>query len=367
METLALHDLHSRAGASFGNLNGREIVSGYAGKDAYAAAHSSAALVDLSARQWLRITGEDRHSFLHGMCTNDIKGLPEGHTTYAALLTAKGAMVCDVRVWRRKEDLLLEVEPGLGPKVKDFLAKYLISEDAELEDVTEAWGLFGLYGPSAGAVLKAALGVEAPGENHFISASVSDPRGEGGVAPPLARVREVLVSGVALPLGGIELAAPVEGLATLDARLMEAGGPLGLERMGFDTLEVLRVEAGVPRYGQDMEDKTIPLEANLERALHYNKGCYIGQEVIARATFRGHMNRKLMGLLLGDGTPPLLSELRSGDKKVGWITSVVHSPAVRQNVALAYVHRDYLAPGTRLEVASGGTAEVQPLPFVKPS
>ena len=352
METLALHDVHQRSGAAFGALDGREVVLRYEGPDAYAAARSAAVLADLSARQWLRLTGEDRASFLHGMCTNDIKGLPEGRATYAALLTSKGAMVCDARVWKRQDDLLVDVEPGLGPKAKEFLDKYLISEDAEIHDVTPEWGLLGLYGPKAGAVLKAALGVDAPEMNRFVTVPF-----EG---------REVRVVGAELlSPGGVELAAPVEALAALDAKLMEAGASLGLVRIGFEALEVLRVEAGVPRYGQDMEDKTIPLEANLERAIHYNKGCYIGQEVIARATFRGHMNRKLMGLLLGEGAPAPLSELRSGEKKVGWITSVVRSPSAGQNVALGYVHRDFLEPGTKLEVVGGGTAEVRPLPFVK--
>jgi folate-binding protein YgfZ len=134
--------------------------------------------------------------------------------------------------------------------------------------------------------------------------------------------------------------------------------------VGQDVLEVLRVEAGWPRYGQDMVDTTIPLEANLTHAISYNKGCYIGQEVIARATFRGHMNRKLAGLLLGatEATPG--TELKKDGKKVGWLTSVVDSPRKAQRVALGYVHRDSLEPGTELTLAEGpATARVAPLPF----
>jgi folate-binding protein YgfZ len=112
-----------------------------------------------------------------------------------------------------------------------------------------------------------------------------------------------------------------------------------------------------------MTETTIPLEANLERAIHYQKGCYIGQEVIARATYRGQMNKKLVGLLLGDVAPDPNTELRANEKRVGRIVTVVRSERVGQNVALGYVHRDSLAPGTALEIASGGVATVCSLPF----
>ena len=130
------------------------------------------------------------------------------------------------------------------------------------------------------------------------------------------------------------------------------------------TLEVLRVEAGVPLFGADLTETTIPLEANLDRAIALNKGCYVGQEVIARATYRGHMNRKLAGLLLGAGAPVPGTELQLAGKKVGWVTSVVSSALRGQNVALGYVHKDSLAPGTALDLAGGGTATVAALPFV---
>jgi len=130
------------------------------------------------------------------------------------------------------------------------------------------------------------------------------------------------------------------------------------------TYEVLRVEAGVPKYGVDMTESTIPLEANLTKALHYQKGCYIGQEVIARATYRGHMNKGLKGLLLGDAEPERGSELRRGDKKVGFVTSVVRSVARGQNVALGYVHREAQESGTELDCA-GNKVVVADLPLAR--
>ena len=172
----------------------------------------------------------------------------------------------------------------------------------------------------------------------------------------------VLPSGLLLP--GVDLLVSVQGLEAVFTALLDTGSEEGLAPCGWEALEVLRVERGVPRYGADMDERTIPLEANLERALHYQKGCYIGQEVIARATFRGHMNRRLVGLLLGKAHPAPRTELFLGDKKVGFVTSVVHSERLGQEIALGYVHRDALEPGTALRLAGElGLATVQTLPF----
>jgi folate-binding protein YgfZ len=132
-------------------------------------------------------------------------------------------------------------------------------------------------------------------------------------------------------------------------------------------LDVARIEAGIPVYGRDMTPETLPIEANLEAAISYTKGCYIGQEVIARIEARGHVNRKLTGLLLhGDRLPEPGAKIVSPQREVGWITSVAFSPARQQNVALGYVRREVLAPGTRLEVHTPDStveATVEALPF----
>ncbi|RUO87087.1 aminomethyl transferase family protein, partial [Corallococcus sp. AB018] len=320
----------------------------------YGAARDAVALHDASYREILRITGEDRASFLHGMVTQEVKNLPVGSAAYAALITVKGAMVGDARILKREDDLLLDLEPGLGAKVREFLDKYLISEDAELHDGTPEWGWLKLLGPRTAQVLAAVPGgpSELPAPLSSRKASIAG--------------QEVLLLGTALPggLSGVDVLVPRAGLEAVWAALVQAGGAHGLKPLGFDALERVRVEAGVPRYGQDMVDTTIPLEANLTNAISYNKGCYIGQEVIARATFRGHMNRKLAGLLLGEKDVAPGTELRRGEKKVGWVTSVVTSPVKGQRVALGYVHRDSLEPGTELTLGEGaGTVTVAALPF----
>lgn len=282
-------------------------------------------MLDSSARELLRVTGEERSSFLHGMVTNDVEGLPVGGSCYAAMLTPKGAMVGDLRVLKRESDLVLDTGAGRRAALKDFLNKYLISEDAELVDAPEL-AVLGVVGPKAADVVArwpadAVLG-------RFVSL-----------------------------LGGVDVLVPRERVGELLALVAD------VPRLSRETVDVLRVEAGVPEFGVDMTESTIPLEANLDRAIHLQKGCYIGQEVIARATYRGQMNKKLMGLLLGDATPAAGTELRVGERKVGWLTTVVTSAAKGQAAALGYVHRDFLAPGTELDLASGGKAVVTALPM----
>lgn len=354
MEPLTLHFIHEQAGGRFTALGSREAVADYGDSEAeYRAAREAAALHDASYRELLRITGEDRASFLHGMVTQDVKGLPVGTAAYTALITAKGAMVGDARLLKREPDLLLDTEPGLGAKVLEFLEKYLISEDAELHEATAEWGLLRLLGPRTAEVLAGVLG----------TASFEPLAANASRTVSLAGAEVLLVGAPAFEKHGVDVFVPRGALEAVWKALVQAGGAHGLKPLGFQALELLRVEAGVPRYGQDMVDTTIPLEANLTHAISYNKGCYIGQEVIARATFRGHMNRKLAGLLLGEVDAAPGTELRKGEKKVGWITSVVRSPAQGQRVALAYVHRDHLDPGTELTLAEGPTVKVAALPF----
>ena len=345
MVPLPLHDRHASLGATFGELKGREVVTRVPGQDEDRALRTGAGLFDASAREVVRIGGPDRQSFLQGMVTQDVEGLPVGSVAEAALLTPKGAMVADARVVKRPEDFLLLTEPGYGPVVLGTLERYLISEDAELSDVTSSFGQLSVVGLEAEALVARVLelGSQAGGALRPFDAG-----GATGWALP---------QGLLLP--GVDLLVPVEALGAVLDRLLQAGAtPVGLS-----ALEVLRVERGTPRFGADMDEKTIPLEANLQRAIHYQKGCYIGQEVIARATFRGHVNRHLVGLRFTGPAPAPRTELFTGDRRVGWVTSVVESPRLG-TIGLGYAHRDVDQPGTELALA-GGTAKatIVPLPF----
>ena len=278
----------------------------------YRAATDGCAVFDASAREQLRVTGSEAVSFIQGMVTNDVEALAVGASCYAALLTVKGSMVGDARVLKRAGDLVIDTGPGRGAIVKAFLEKYLISEDAELHDAPE-FAVLSFLGPKAREVA-----AQLPNEGELVS-----------------------------PLGGVDLLIKRERLAEVLTSLAD------VPRLSAATLEVLRVEKLVPLFGVDMTEVTIPLEANLDHAINYKKGCYIGQEVIARATYRGQMNKKLVQLLVGDAAPERKAELKQGERKVGWITCVVKSVKHGQHLALGYVHRDFLVPGTRFELGAG--------------
>lgn len=288
----------------------------------YQAANDGCAAFDGSDREQLRITGPEAASFLQGMVTNDVEALPVGGSCYAAMLTVKGSMVGDARILKREHELVVDTGPGRGATVKAFLEKYLISEDCELHDAPEL-AVIGLVGPKA---LEVAAKI-----------------------PSDARVGELVSM-----LGGVDVVVKRAHLGAV----MEVLGDL--RRLSAATLEVLRVEKLVPLFGVDMTEVTIPLEANLDHAINYKKGCYIGQEVIARATYRGQMNKKLVQLLVGEAVPERKTELKQGERKVGWITSVVKSPKHGQHLALGYVHRDFLAPGTKFEMAGGAASIPSP-------
>jgi folate-binding protein YgfZ len=345
MVPLPLHDRHVSLGATFGDLRGREVVMAVPGRDEDRALRTGAGLFDASAREVVRVSGPDRQSFLQGMVTQDVETLASSSVADAALLTPKGAMVSDARVVKRPDDLLLLTEPGYGTVVQGTLERYLISEDAELSDATPAFGQLSVVGPEAESLAARVLALGAP------DGSALRPFDAGGVTA------WALPQGLLLP--GLDLLVPVEALGAVFDRLLRGGAT----PVGFTALEVLRVERGTPRFGADMDEKTIPLEANLQRAIHYQKGCYIGQEVIARATFRGHVNRHLVGLRFAGPAPAIRTELFTGDRRVGWVTSVVESPRLG-TIGLGYAHRDVDQPGTELALGGGATrATIAPLPF----
>jgi len=321
MEPLPLHDWHLARGAVLAELNGFEVVARSGDQAAeLRAALQGAAVVDWSARPALRVTGPDRLEFLHGMCTAEVKGLPPGGAAYAAFLTSKGAMVADGRLWNRGEDVVIDTEPGFLEPLRRYLEKHLVSEEAEVQAGAAEVAVVSVLGPGAGPVADAAAG--------------SLLRAQSPVPP------------------GIDLLVPREELQGLLERLLAAGAALA----GFETWERVRVDAGVPRHGQDMDERTIPLEAGLKRAISYDKGCYVGQEVIARATFRGQVNRRLVRLAFeGEPAPSPGVLLRSGEREVGHVTSVARALDDSGWIGLGYVYRD-LAEGKGPLALEGGRA-----------
>jgi tRNA-modifying protein YgfZ len=310
-------------------------------EQAYRALVDGVGLVDRSERGKLALTGGEAKAFLHGQVSNDIEGLEPGRGCYAAFLTHKGKMLGDLRVLDAGDELLLDCERAVLQDLFTMIRRYKLGRDVELHKRTLERGLLSLVGPGARA---AAGAPELPTVEHAHQA------GELAGAP---------VRLIATDLGVDVLcdAADTERVAAA----LAAAGAVPVEEA---EAEVRRVESGRPRYGVDLDDSVIPQEAGLnERAVSFTKGCYVGQETVARLFYRGKPNRHLRGLRLSapaaPGTP-----LRLGEKEVGRLGSVASSPA-HGPIALALVRRE-AAPGSVLDVGDGQvSAEVVDLPFAQ--
>lgn len=362
MNKLPLHQLHESLGASFIQQGEWLIPGSYGNKlGEYEAVRKNAGIADLSHRGKLRLSGKEHLKFLQGMLTNDVVKLPEGSGMYATILTVKGRVLSDMNVYRDEGSVFLDLEPGLNEKVGDLLKKFRLSYKADIEDLTTSLGLLSVHGPGAPGLVQELLGhgvAEMSERSHF-KADVD------GMEVTLVRVNRTGEDGYDLYVG-------TENLGNLWALLTGSGADSGLEPVGSEALEILGIEAGIPVYGRDMDEDTIPIEAGLWHALNFEKGCYVGQEVVARIKWRGHVNRHLMGFVIGGDELPLKDdEIFNDDKKIGRVTSSVFSPALGRPVALGYIRREFREPGTRVSIHTAGAqtlrAAVSELPFYKGS
>lgn len=305
--------------------------------DQYRALHHAAGVFPRIDRGRLLLSGEDRRSYLQGLLSNDIAALTAGTGCYATLLTAQGRMISDMRVFELGDGVLLDLEAGVTESVRAHLDMFVITEDVVVTNVTATTAQVGLYGPKADDILAS---VKAQGLVFLYELPSSD-----------------------LGIEGIDLVVASADSAGLMEALVEAGAVL-IDR---ETTDVTRIEAGIPRFLVDMDSTTIPLEAGIEdRAISLTKGCYVGQEVIIRVLHRGggRVAKKLVGLAV-DGSADPGDLVLSDAREVGRVTSAADSPALGKRLALAYVHRDFVQPGTTLNVktAAGETpAAVVELP-----
>ena len=359
MKRLRLHDTHATKGANFADASGWEVPAHYGDVAAeHAAARTAVALSDISHRGKLRVTGEDRVKWLQSVISNDILPLTPGNGLYSSFLTHKGKMLTYFRVYLLADALMLEDVGEIGDTTFQALRKFLLyGTKAKLENCAETWGLLLVSGPRAEALLRSAFGADVSGLRPL----AFQPQEIGGQTALLIRTEET---------GGtdIEMLVPADALQAAWDRLWSTGEPLGLRAIGSQAREALRVEAGLPRAGMDLTEEITPPEANLEgKAFSLSKGCYPGQEVVARMDTYGSVRRYLVGLVLTDPVVPSTgAKLFSGDREVGWVSSATHSPALGRAIALGFPLRDFSKPGTALTVEVDGRrheATVQSLPF----
>jgi len=409
---LQLHEFHRRLDARFADLNGVETVNDYGDWPAeHAAWRETAGVIDLGFRSRLCLVGNDRVRFLHGQATNDVKRLRAGEGGYAALVTAKGRMESDLNIFCLPDELLLDFEPGLTEKVVQRLKKYIVADDVQIVDVAPHYGLLSVQGPKAEAVIRAS-GLPGWGESPdkpprsseeigsrgrsphqlpsqpFGSMKISDaalgeiylinhPRlaGSAGILPAESQDKVVTTgrqdAGVPGTVG-FDLFIPSASLAAVADKLLAAARSVGGLACGWQAFETARIEAGIPRFGADMDETNLPLECGIEeQAVSYKKGCYIGQEVINRVHSFGRVNKELRGLrLAGDlkALPQKGDKLFLDGKEIGCVTSAVKSPTLNAMVALGYVRREANQIGAELMLrtaAGEGRAKIVELPFVR--
>ncbi len=315
--------------------------------DQYRAVLEKAGLIDLSWRAKVAATGPDRVSFLHAMISNDLEQLPENAGCYATLLTANGRIVADFYCYKLPDQILLDVQGDSSGKLITTLEKFIIMDDVTLEDVTGRWSHIALQGPRALELFRETTGVTAPPQPLQLCSFESD--GCSCLVIRKGSLHDV----------GLEVVGWPPGVDRMKRDLL---GREEVEGVGPEALDLLRLERGIPLYGVDMDETNYPMEARLEAAISLTKGCYIGQEVVAKATHIGGVNRLLCRLLLPPGpVPPGRAAIWAGEKKVGFVTSAATSPRLQRPIALAYLRRAFSGAGqvVEVELSEGGKARAE--------
>jgi folate-binding protein YgfZ len=355
-----LDETHRQLGAIFMEREGWALPVSYGDTLAeYWAVRDgeSAGLIDLSSNALIEVSGTEAVQFLNGLVTNDMKTLADGAWMPAAFPNAQGRLISSTRVINRGGAFLFNTESVSRERLYKTLERFTLAGDFHVTDRTDETAQLSVQGARAENVLRLALGHEA--------ASVSRGRvfttTRDGASLSVLRATHTAED-------GFDLFVDAAHVAPLWDALREAGA----RPTGQDALEILRIEAGLPRYGLDMDETNVVTEAGLDDAVSYTKGCYIGQEIIARIHWRGHVAKKLSGLLFNDqGEVEHGSKILSADgKDIGRVTSAAFSPRLARVVALAYIKYDYLAPGTAARVISGEAereATVAELPLVRGS
>ncbi len=301
----------------------------------YKALREGAAVLDLDSRGRFRAVGEDRARLVHAMSTNHVQQLKPGESCYAFFLSDKGRVLADANILCFDEHLLLDVEPEAHDTLFQHLDKYIIADDVTLEDARQDTAVIAVEGPRAAEML-AAAGAPLPEPAHHAAWNG-------------ATVARLNVTGA----DGFRLFAPRPAMGSF--RDLVSGAVPASEA---DILAV-RLEHHKPRFGDDISEKYLPQETQQMHAVHFTKGCYLGQEIVERVRSRGQVHRLLTPLLIDGPAPAKGAVVKAGDKEAGEITSAAWSEDLGKTVALAYLRAEHAQPKTRLTVEAG-EAEVLP-------
>ncbi len=302
----------------------------------YQALREHAAWLDLSSRGKIRVTGEDRARLLHAMATQHIEQLKPGEGAYTFFLNAQGRILLDANVFCFEDHFLLDTEPETREKLYQHLDHFIIADDVTLADETNAVATIAIEGPEAEASL-AKLGGPIPAQPYSTAAW-----GDRTVA-------RVNTTGADPGSGGFFILVPASRKAALESELS------GVPQASAGDARIVRIEHGRPRYGDEITERYLVQETDQLRAVHFSKGCYLGQEIVERVRSRAQIHRILRRVEIETAEVPAAgTKLKSGDADAAEIASAVYSPALQKTVALAYVRVPFSEPGTALSL--GGAA-----------
>jgi folate-binding protein YgfZ len=360
MET-PLAELHRAAGADFAEYFGVRLPAHFGDPLAeYHAARNGVALIDTNFRAVFALTGPDRVRYLNAVTTGNIRDLTPGQSALGLLLNAQGHMLAEIVTLALEDRLLLLGHSVVGPKTFEILDKFIIMDDATLTDETAQTATLAMEGPRAEELIRELTGLELA--QFAIGAHQATAIRSSGGSIPCRVLRHSLFG-----FPGAELLLPRESLTAAWQTLAKGARALGGSPIGYQALEMLRLEAGVPWFGADFEEHHIPHEAGVESThISFTKGCYTGQEIVERVRSRGHVNRRLTRLKFNMPEPPkpgaavfARTATGSGTELVeaGQVTSAAFSPLAGSAIGMAYLRRDFLKPGITLQ-CENATAEV---------
>jgi glycine cleavage system T protein len=349
-----LAEYHVSQGATLGEYRGAIVPARFSAPGTeHEAVRKAAGLFDFSFRAKLAVKGEDRASFLQGLVTNDVQTLEPGQGVYAMLLNAHGHILGDLRIYRAEDRFLIDTDADLREKLMKVLDHYIFMEQVELEPL--ALFALGFQGPRSRPLLEKTLHIDLPPMTEF-----------GHFATNYAGFPVRVVRATSTGEEGYEVWVGAKGMMGVWGAACGQAPTYDMAACGTEALESLRIEAGIPRYGRELDEDTLPLEAGVMDALSFTKGCYVGQEVVERTRSRGHVNWKLVGLFVEAANPPQPGEkLLWEGTEAGEITSACNSPTLARTVALAFLRREFSEAGKKLALASGPVAEVTTLPFYR--
>jgi folate-binding protein YgfZ len=354
-----LAEAHRAAGAEFAEFFGVRLPAQFADPLAeYEAARNNVALVDTNFRAVFALTGPDRVRYLNAVTSGNIRDLTPGQSALALLLNAQGHMLAELMTLVLEDRLLVLSHAFLRQRTFEILDRFIIMDDATLADDTAQTGTLAIEGPKAPDLLRKLMHVEymqLPDGAHVTAVLDS-----AGAAIPCRVLRHSLFG-----IRGAELLLPRESLSAAWQALTAAARVQGGAPIGYRALNMLRLEAGIPWFGTDFDEHQIPQEAGVESThISFTKGCYTGQEIVERVRSRGHVNRRLTGLLFNSAEVPKpgATVLAKDGTEAGHITSAAFSPLAGKATGMAYLRREYLEPGTTLQCGNVA-AEVIEVPL----